>query len=553
MKKFLTINNLWAMIFFILTFCITIFSRQFCHTKIFHIYPVELFIVFSLLCLFYKKITSKNFSHIFPYKKTFLFFILLFLISLVKGFFSFDDKNFIIRESAIFYYAIFGLFIYNFFDIGKLKIFKIVVVVGAFTHTLLVDNFLIPYHLNYGYFYMAMSSLILFIKILKDPSAENKFTNYVLYTLFFLTIYFQFFYYNCRASWLGTIFALAYVFIISIKLKILKNLNFKITIVGIILLISLTSIFSRQNINFFYQKAKTIINFTKNTPIQDANTKLSEEKLISISLDEIFNFIKDLKKDNKNVAISDAELQIFITDLKNAGETTFLFRSQKILRFYENLQSFKAITLKEITDFLIKEKENLDKNEKDNYVIENLKINKNDSMVKILSEMYVEDQVNVSQLNSKWRLDAWKGFIREGLKTPVLGNGFGKKFRPQELFKAYYSENGEDRNWTDPHNTYVAIFFRTGFVGLLMFLFLVFIILKDSIKIMLQTKKDDENFYNFLLFSASSIYFLVLMSFMPALNAPYLGIFFWIFLGILIYLQKNSSNFIQIYEDKSST
>jgi len=80
--------------------------------------------------------------------------------------------------------------------------------------------------------------------------------------------------------------------------------------------------------------------------------------------------------------------------------------------------------------------------------------------------------------------------------------------------------------------------FTRGIIGLGIFLWLIFSILFDGFKML---KKCDDEEKIFWIYTSSGCVFYILGTtfFMPAINIPYMGVFLWIFLGIIVAVKRN--------------
>lgn len=142
--------------------------------------------------------------------------------------------------------------------------------------------------------------------------------------------------------------------------------------------------------------------------------------------------------------------------------------------------------------------------------------------------------------NVKWRLMVWGDIFRESLKEPLLGYGLGKPFLSESLRERGWLILEED--WMDPHNSYLSILYRIGFVGLFAFLFIIFRFFKITIDFINNCKDNQIRIYiaGFLI---TIVFILGISLFEVVLEGPFMGIFLWINMGIVISL-------IRIYKIK---
>ena len=148
----------------------------------------------------------------------------------------------------------------------------------------------------------------------------------------------------------------------------------------------------------------------------------------------------------------------------------------------------------------------------------------------------------ISANNIKWRLIAWKDIFNDSLKKPFFGYGFGKLFNSETLknMPGWY-ENGNEVGFIDPHNSYLSILYRCGFLGIMAYLWLIIRFFVISLRSIKETNSEKENIIIFCLLT-SVVFILFISFFMVILEGPYMGIFLWINMGLivsLIYSMKN--------------
>jgi len=147
------------------------------------------------------------------------------------------------------------------------------------------------------------------------------------------------------------------------------------------------------------------------------------------------------------------------------------------------------------------------------------------------------DMTNKSANNVRWRLMVWNDFINKSLEKPVFGYGFGKAFMSETVIEefGFLPPGGED--WTDPHNSYLSILFRTGIVGLIVFFIIIFRFFKLSISFI--SKCGNEKIRVYIASILTTIVFILGTSlFMVVLEGPFLGVFLWINMGLVISLMS---------------
>jgi exopolysaccharide biosynthesis WecB/TagA/CpsF family protein len=139
------------------------------------------------------------------------------------------------------------------------------------------------------------------------------------------------------------------------------------------------------------------------------------------------------------------------------------------------------------------------------------------------------------RMNIIWRIKIWKQTLEKIEKKPLLGWGFGSFPRyalwGRETPKA--KGIGPDSMIMPPHNHLLAIFYKMGIVGLVLFIIInlrVFLLGVGYIK-----KCRDPFNRRFLIFTiAGLLYWHGMAFFFDVMESPPTGIFLWILLGCII-------------------
>lgn len=144
---------------------------------------------------------------------------------------------------------------------------------------------------------------------------------------------------------------------------------------------------------------------------------------------------------------------------------------------------------------------------------------------------------SASGQNVEWRVAIWRYMLRQTLHHPVFGVGFGTptdfKWRGN-VYDARSGSPSEPTYSTPPHNSFVNILYRTGLLGFLALLALVAIALLRVFRAV--RASDLEPLDRSFLASSLAIFVLIAITacFSVALEGPYMGAFFWIFLALLL-------------------
>jgi len=134
----------------------------------------------------------------------------------------------------------------------------------------------------------------------------------------------------------------------------------------------------------------------------------------------------------------------------------------------------------------------------------------------------IESIIGHDDANASWRLEIWKRAILFGIEHPLAGAGFGKSMGDELAF-------GEtDR--VDPHNSYVAIFFRMGLPGIIAFGALWVQVIGSAL-----ARSRSVTVNKTLLGMAMSAHMAsaIFAFFNVVLEGPYMGIPFWVSLALV--------------------
>lgn len=119
-----------------------------------------------------------------------------------------------------------------------------------------------------------------------------------------------------------------------------------------------------------------------------------------------------------------------------------------------------------------------------------------------------------------WRQEMWKIGIKEYLKSPIIGIGFGRFFA---IEMGSYHNLVEAR---DVHNSILLMIIQMGLLGLGVLLVLI----KNLVWLLIREIKFDSMNLSLLL---GLTFYLIASSFQPYWEANMLGIFFWMILGLI--------------------
>ncbi|NIM10383.1 MAG: hypothetical protein GTO45_00200 [Candidatus Aminicenantes bacterium] len=146
--------------------------------------------------------------------------------------------------------------------------------------------------------------------------------------------------------------------------------------------------------------------------------------------------------------------------------------------------------------------------------------------------------------NIKWRLGIWRQTIKEIREYPIFGWGYGTQIDyviwKQRL--SWLKAIGANTGVLPPHNHLLAITYKMGVLGLLLFLFINFMIFFRGLFYIKKCKSEFNR--RFLIASlAGLVYWHGMAFFFDVLESPPTGIFLWIILGAIlgvVYLDRRS-------------
>ncbi len=130
--------------------------------------------------------------------------------------------------------------------------------------------------------------------------------------------------------------------------------------------------------------------------------------------------------------------------------------------------------------------------------------------------------------NILWRLLVWRDMLRDVSRTqPVFGMHFGKPFRSSSIeIMGWNRMELESVGWMEPHNSYVHIFYRAGWLGLGMISLLLWAVIYLTLRF--SRASDTTGFF----LVAILVYWIVVANFLVTLELPFFAIPFWCLLGL---------------------
>lgn len=131
-----------------------------------------------------------------------------------------------------------------------------------------------------------------------------------------------------------------------------------------------------------------------------------------------------------------------------------------------------------------------------------------------------------SDANRSWRISAWGTAIDEAAVDPLTGVGFGRAAAVIDAGDGTLRE-------TDTHNSFIAFGLRFGIIGLLLLLLFEFAVLRAGLRLLRSSVEPRERGLARWLLAAHLLTAFHAM-FTVVLEGPYMGLFYWLFGGLLL-------------------
>lgn len=153
---------------------------------------------------------------------------------------------------------------------------------------------------------------------------------------------------------------------------------------------------------------------------------------------------------------------------------------------------------------------------------------------------HASDNQDIAVINTNWRIITWKSYLKEFLRRPVFGWGFGRKFLANETFDMGWNTGLAD-NWVSTHNYIISFLYIGGIVGLIAFGLIFISFFKKNIRF-LRSSFPNEEWYVVKSFLSCIVYILVLGLLEVVMEVPYQGVFFWVFFAFNVLIIRNFYN-----------
>lgn len=155
------------------------------------------------------------------------------------------------------------------------------------------------------------------------------------------------------------------------------------------------------------------------------------------------------------------------------------------------------------------------------------------------SHSYHGEVGDYSSANNQFRMVWWQSVFDDTMrKGPILGLGFGYDLSASFL-RTYYANQQAQWDVRSPHSIWLTILGRMGFMGLIVFTVVIFLVIRDAFRAARKVARGKAS-PNSLAFWAGALIILGSASFGVVLEGPMGGILFWSFLGLAASQQSES-------------
>jgi O-antigen ligase len=142
--------------------------------------------------------------------------------------------------------------------------------------------------------------------------------------------------------------------------------------------------------------------------------------------------------------------------------------------------------------------------------------------------------------NLSWRLIIWGAALRNALKYPIFGNGFGTFFTGIKPWSK--AKIGVDSGIVPAHSHILEIFHRMGFLGLSLFLYINIFVFVYGFNYLKHAKT---NFTKICLIGGlgSFVCWHSMALFINVINSPPTSIFLWLMMGLIFASIERDKNY----------
>jgi len=160
--------------------------------------------------------------------------------------------------------------------------------------------------------------------------------------------------------------------------------------------------------------------------------------------------------------------------------------------------------------------------------------------VRALENTFDPNTAGGDSANASWRIDFWRYMVEETADQPLFGVGFG---RPAAFAwnGARYDFRQDDPNnpfdYTGPHNSFVNLLYRTGPIALLAVVALLALAARRAWS-WWRPERPPSDRATLLQVALMCVFAAAIACFNVALEAPQMGLFFWLPLALLFVLPR---------------
>lgn len=538
-------------------FLYTVFTRHFAHLRFdlpflkFPIFIGEIFMIIFFGLLFRGMFLERIFQKKYIGCVSIYFFWVL--IMAVVGYKAYGPLAF--RNAALFYYPVFFLFGYYFFDKRYLtKTLSLFVLAAVMSANLLED-----YYLRYHYFNLTHAVILSVLAIRTD----TKWLRVLIFLSLIILLPFMDFFSGSRSNLIAISATFIYVIMAVIAVG---NFNFRIkwAICFLILVVCVSGVILKPNVRqkigslltlnrIFdeYRRTKQSIDRVSDdyempdipvhlfksekevlfaTPEGRLNGKqvLTSNNLRS----EIINFVQSVCLPLKTilpVSAYDSLSGVFIDDLLSVSNKYNLYKGSKDALNIELENGFNE----RLDKVFIGESGEVKYLDREKYTtVKKELINKLMSYYYDSKDRFPKKYVralSVDYNNVTFRFLIWDDMLKDMIHNrAVLGINWGKPQRSRNI-EIVGVAKGEWKGvgWITPHNSFFHIIYRAGIIGVLLVLLMYYSVLR--LTIVFYQKKS----FIGLLLTSVFIYWIILSNFLVILEFPYTAIPLWSFAGVV--------------------
>lgn len=148
--------------------------------------------------------------------------------------------------------------------------------------------------------------------------------------------------------------------------------------------------------------------------------------------------------------------------------------------------------------------------------------------------------------NMRWRLAFWRYMLHRSARHPVAGVGFGMPadFVWRGVHYDARRDESDVNDVTPPHNSFVNLIFRTGLLGGIPFFVLLGIAI-TRLGRALRSASTPEERRRLVSLAAIGAFIVVVAGFNGVLEGPFMGIFYWVVLGLLLLSDGVDTSVVQ--------